>query len=207
MLYLWLHDHEGCPFMFHQPVFQKVASAGLNSLQQKGCQILVKNWIFDDPFHKKGPLLVILVPQMIQPSGSVNFLMKWGCRGHWGHWGCWGCWGYWGCRGFKAWKITTGDFRVIQVLEFSFILIFWKIFFWGVESWFIKLNSSTFSVRGCWGQQRLLFWKLVDETQMGNPCEHAARDISSKFSILLSLRAIYFRSYHYETPCTCFVLL
>ena len=62
--------------MFHQPVFQKVASAGLNSLRQKGCQILVKNWIFDDPFHKKGPLLVILVPGMIQPSGSVNFLMK-----------------------------------------------------------------------------------------------------------------------------------
>ena len=54
---------------------------------------------------------------------------------------------------------------------------------------------------GCWGQQRLLFWKLVDETQSGNPCEHAATDISSKFSILLALRAIYFRSYHYETPC------
>ena len=25
---------------------------------------------------------------------------------------------------FKAWKITTKDFRVIQVLEFSFILMF-----------------------------------------------------------------------------------
>ena len=62
--------------MFHQPVFQKVASAGLNSLQQKGCQILVKNWIFDDPFHKKGPLLVILVPGMIQSSGSAILLMK-----------------------------------------------------------------------------------------------------------------------------------
>ena len=28
----------------------------------------------------------------------------------------------------------------------------------------------------------LLFWKLVDETQMGNPCENTARDILSKFS-------------------------
>ena len=28
-------------------------------------------------------------------------------------------------------KITTGDFRVIQVLEFSFILIFWEIFLGG----------------------------------------------------------------------------
>ena len=102
---------------------------GLQSLQEKGCQILVKNWIFDDPFHKKKPLLFILVPQMIQPSGSVNFLMKWGCRGHWGNWGCWGCWGYWGCRGFKAWKITTEHSRVIQVVEFSFILMFWNPYF------------------------------------------------------------------------------
>ena len=48
----------------------------------------------------------------------------------------------------------------------------------------------------------ILFWKLVDETQMGILCKHAARDILSKFSILLPLRAFYFRSYHYETPCS-----
>ena len=30
-----------------------------------------------------------------------NFLIKWGCRGHWGHWGCWFHWGYWGCRGLE----------------------------------------------------------------------------------------------------------
>ena len=48
----------------------------------------------------------------------------------------------------------------------------------------------------------LLFGKLVDETQMGNPRDHAVRDIASKFSIFLPLRAIYFRSYQYETPCT-----
>jgi hypothetical protein len=36
----------------------------------------VKNWIFDDPFHKNGPVLVILVPGIIEPSGSVNFMMK-----------------------------------------------------------------------------------------------------------------------------------
>jgi hypothetical protein len=44
--------------------------AGLNGLRQKGCQILVNNWIFDDPFHKKGQV------GMIQPSGSVIVLMK-----------------------------------------------------------------------------------------------------------------------------------
>ena len=73
MIYLWLHGHEGCPFVFHQPFFKKVASAGLNSLRQKGYQILVKNWTFDDPFYKKGPLLVTLGPGMIQPSGLVIF--------------------------------------------------------------------------------------------------------------------------------------
>ena len=93
--------------------------------------ILVKNWIFDDPFHKKGLVFVNWVPGMIKPSGSVDFLMKWGCRGHWGHWGCWGHWGHWGCRGVKAWKITTEDFRVIQAFEFSFIFMFWKKVFWG----------------------------------------------------------------------------
>ena len=58
-----------------------------------------------------------------------NFLMKWGCWGHWGHWGCWGHWGRWGCRGFKAKKTTTEDLRIIQVLAFNFILMFWKTIF------------------------------------------------------------------------------
>ena len=183
--------------MFHQPVFKKVASAGLNSLQQKGYQILVKTRIFDNPFPKKGQVLVILVPEMIQLSGSVYFLIKWGCRGHWG------CWGHWVYRGSKAWKITTGDFRVIQFVEISLIWFLKKCFL-GIESWNIKLNFSTFSFGGCWGQPILHLWKLVDETQMGSPCDHAARDILSIFSILLPLRATYFRSYHYETPCTIF---
>ena len=117
--------------MFHQPVFKKMTSAGLNSLQQKEHQISVKNWIFDDPFHKKGLILVIWVLGMIKPSGSVDVLMKWGCWSHWGHWGCWGHCGHWGCRGFKAWKITTEDFKVIQAFEFSFIFMFWKKVFLG----------------------------------------------------------------------------
>ena len=32
-----------------------------------------KNWIFENPFHKKGPVLVILVPEMIQSLGSGSF--------------------------------------------------------------------------------------------------------------------------------------
>ena len=49
---------------------------------------------------QKGTIIGHFAPKMIQPSGSVNFLM------------IWGCWGHWDCRGSKAWKITTGDFRV-----------------------------------------------------------------------------------------------
>ena len=64
-----------------------------------------------------------------------NFLMKWGCQSHWGHWGCWGC------RGSKAWKITTGDFKIIQVLEFSFILMFWTILNFFLEKFFFFFFS------------------------------------------------------------------
>ena len=135
-------------FEFHQPVFEKVVSAGLSSLGLKGYQILVKNWIFDDPLHKKRIVLVICVLGMIQRWGRVNFLMKWGCWGHWGHWGCWGCRGHWGCKGSKAWKITSEDFWVIPVLEFSFFWCFEKKNIC-IEPWNIILNFSTFSVWGC----------------------------------------------------------
>jgi hypothetical protein len=41
------------------PLFVKfLTSLGINGLRQKGCHILVKSWIFDDPFHKKLPVLV-----------------------------------------------------------------------------------------------------------------------------------------------------
>ena len=35
-------------------------------IRQKEYQISVENDIFDDPFHKKGPVLIILVSEMIQ---------------------------------------------------------------------------------------------------------------------------------------------
>ena len=89
----------------------------------------MKIWLFDDSFNKKGTVLVIFVPAMIQPSGPRSSLVKkgfWGCRGCWG---CRGRWGQRGCRGSKAWKGTTEDFRIIKILEFSFILMFWRILF------------------------------------------------------------------------------
>ena len=155
--------------------------AGLISLRQKEYHISVKNWTFEDPFNKKGLFLVILVLGMIKQSGSVDFLMKWGFWGHWGHWGCRGHWGHWGCRGFKAWKITTEDFWVMQAFEFSFIFVFRKKSFFWVGSWNILLNFNTFSVRGCWGHGMSFFWKLVDATQKCNPLEAPRHHNSRKY--------------------------
>merc|ERR1712037_570536 len=73
-----MHGQEGCPFMFHQQVFKKVVSAGLNSLQQKGYQIVVKTRIFDNPFPKKGQLLVILVE-----ASQYYFFEKWLMKHKW----------------------------------------------------------------------------------------------------------------------------
>ena len=56
-----------------------------------------------------------------------------------------------------------------------------------VESWNIKLNFSAFPVGGCWGQLMLLFWKLVDETQMSTTPEATSHHSSRKFLILLPL--------------------
>jgi hypothetical protein len=67
--------------MLDPPFETLMTSHSLNGLRQKGRHILVKNWIFDDPFHKKLPVLVILVPVMIRPSGSGSFWGKLGFRG------------------------------------------------------------------------------------------------------------------------------
>ena len=128
----------------------------------------------------------------IPTSGWVNFLMKWGCQGHWGHWG------HWGCRGFKAWKITTEDFS-----HPGHSALFWcfENNLFGLNHEISCSNFSPFSVGGCWGQLILLFWKVVDETQMSKSPEATRHLNSRKILILLLLRAIYNPTFQYETPC------
>ena len=77
------------------------------------------------------------------------------------------------------------------------------VFFWGKNHQKYKFSPiyGTFSVGGCWGQSMLLFWKLVDKTQMSKPLEHTRHHDSRQLSILLPLRAIYFSTFQYETPC------
>ena len=76
----------------------------------------------------------------------------------------WCCWGHWGHRYSKAWKITTGHSRVIQVVEFGFILMIWKILFF-VKSWNIIFN---FLHLFCWRLLRpgyIIFVKIGSNNQ------------------------------------------
>ena len=82
--------------MFRQ-IYQKMMRNGFFS---SGYLCLINYWIFDDLFHKKQPVLVILVLVMIRLSGSELFLRKLTFRGCWGRWGCRGRWGQLGWRGF-----------------------------------------------------------------------------------------------------------
>ena len=75
-------------------------------------------------------------------------------------------------------------------------------FFWNESSKIHFLQIfDTLAVRCCWGQLIQLFWKMVDKTQMATPPEHTRHHDSRKLLILLPLRAIYFSTFQYETPC------
>ena len=152
--------------------------------------ISVKFWIFDDSFLKKGPVLVILVPGMIQPSQSVMFQMKWGCKGHWGHGGCWGCGGHWGCRGSKVWKISTEDFsHPGSWIQLYFDVLEKKIL---VESWNIMMNFSTFLLEAVEASQCYFFVNWFMKLKCPNLLKSLGtrHPNSRKVLFLLPLRAI-----------------
>ena len=65
--------------------------------------------IFDDLFHNKLPVLVILVPVMISPLESGRFLGKFGFRGSSGSEGAEAAEVNEAGEASKAWKITTVD--------------------------------------------------------------------------------------------------
>ena len=110
---------------------------------------------------------------------------------------------WWGQRGWGV--LRPENFRVIQVLEFSFILMFWKQKFFGCRTrkyhiefkhlfcWrLLRPVDITFLKTGWWNSNVQTFW----------PPEDTRYHISTKLLILLPLRAIYFSTIQYETPCT-----
>ena len=126
--------------------------------------------------------------------------MKWGCWGHWGHWGRWGCRGHRGHRYSKAWKITTEYSRVIQVVEFSFILMFWKPFFSGIMKYHF-LIFAPFLLEAVEASLSYLFWKLVLITKMST-CQHFKTTFKYNLTcIFLSLRAKLKKTLCPRTPC------
>ena len=68
-------------------------------------------------------------------------------------------------------------------------------------------DFNTFSVRGCWGQPMLLFWKLIRETEISKPPEASRHYNSTKLLVILTLRADLLCTLHYETPCNTSMLL
>ena len=62
-------------------------------------------------------------------------------------------------------------------------------------------DFSTFSVRGCWGQPILFFWKPIHETQNLLPHEATRHHSSIKFLVFLPLKGDLLCNLHYETPC------
>ena len=107
----------------------------------------------------------------------------------------------------KAWKITTVDFRVFQVLEFNNfrtnITLFWcfekKIFL--TESWKLMLNFSTFSVGGRWGCVRskkiLNDGSSINFPYLGSPRASVLVDLSKH----LVKPGLYFVSIPNGWPC------
>ena len=65
-----------------------------------------------------------------------------------------------------------------------------------------SLIFDILSVRGCWGQPMILFWKLIDETQISKPPEPTRHHNSIKLWILLPLRADLLCTLQCEIPCT-----
>ena len=136
-IWRWFWNAEIGNFWVPQPFFKKITSAGLNSLNQKKYQISVKIGFLMIHFTKRGQYWTFWC------QGWTNHLEQEV---------------FWWNRVFEAVevsevagvdqvneaaevlgpkKITTDDFRVIQVLEFTFILLFGKTFLGG---WIMKYH-------------------------------------------------------------------
>ena len=69
------------------------------------------------------------------------------------------------------------------------------------------LISVSFSVGGCWGQNMLLFWKLVDETQIPQSQEYTDTFKQNLTCTFLSIRGNLEYTLCHEGPCnwpTCY---
>ena len=161
------------------------------------CQKSIKYWVFDDPSHIK---------------------RSFWCQGWWKHQAQYFFWWNEGEEVIEAKEAV----EAVEVIEASEVLRSEKsllrtsvssrflnlALLWCfekrnvlVESWKCMSNFSTLSVRGCWGQPILFFWKLVDKTQISKPPKPTRHHNSIKLWILLTLRAELLYILQSETPC------
>ena len=66
----------------------------------------------------------------------------------------------------------------------------------------LSLIYGTVSVGGCWGQPMLLFWKLVDKTQMPWPQEYTDTFKQTVLCIFLSVRVNLKETFQCDTLCS-----
>ena len=103
----------------------------------------------------------------------------------------------------KAWKITIESSLFLNSTIWGlkyFSLVFWK----KIKIDRIMKTDVKFSVGGFWGQPMLLFWKLVDETQMPWPQEYTDTFKQNLACIFLSVRVNSKETFQCETPCMIF---
>ena len=62
-------------------------------------------------------------------------------------------------------------------------------------------THTEFSGGGCWGQPKLIFWKLVNETQISKPQEYTVTFKQNLTCIFLSVRVNLKETFQCETPC------
>ena len=152
-------DAQGLPELWKfmlDPLFENIlTSDGLNSLRQKGCHILVKNWIFNDPFHKKIASIgyfgaiddqTIKISNLFWEIGLKRLLRPVRLQ-----------------RPLRSMRLerflrpgksqlrTSESSRFLNSIILGLILLYFDVFKKKslTESWNLMLNFSTFSFGGC----------------------------------------------------------
>ena len=169
IIYLWLHVHESWPFVFHQLGVKKVASAGLNSLWQKRCRnstwylmILPQKIIFSKHQNRaefknldNSEVLSCDFPGLRTSAASISSTASTASPASTASMTSSASFNYWSWWLDHSWH--QNDLIMVSLCGNDH------------QKSNFSLISDTPFVLGCWGQQMLLCWKLVDETQMGNP--------------------------------------
>ena len=153
-------------------------------------KVLKFNMIFYDS-TKKNFFQSIKIKLMTLKSSVLLFQALKSLQPQWPQWPQQPQWPQWPQQPHFIKKSTDPDGLIIPGTQMTNT----SPFLWNGSSKFQFFTDIWYlSVGGCWGQQMLLFQKLITETQISKPPEPAMDHNSIKLMILLPFIAIYFRS-------------